>query len=85
MIPLYCRIMHETARELSCSLIFGSMSIVGVEAKTKNRNSCRSESSGTILCMAEENSVFEIAEVTHPEADSLQDFSFVVAAFNKSI
>ena len=35
--------------------------------------------------MAEENSVFEIAEVTHPEADSLQDFSFVVAAFNKAV
>ena len=50
------------------------MSIVGVEAKTKNRNSCRSESSGTILCMAEENSVFEIAEVTHPKTDPFQDF-----------
>ena len=37
------------------------------------------------LCMAEENSVSEIAEVTHPEADSLQDFSFVIAALNKSI
>lgn len=35
--------------------------------------------------MTEENSVSEIAEVTHPEADSLQDFSFVVAALNKSI
>ena len=63
----------------------GSMSIVGVEAKTKNRKSCRSESSGTILCMAEENSIFEIAEVTHPEADSFQDFGLVVAALNKAI
>ena len=58
---------------------------LGQRQKTKNRKPCRSESSGTILCMAEENSIFEIAEVTHPEADSLQDFSFVVAAFNKSI
>ena len=37
------------------------------------------------LCIAEEDSVSEIAEVTHPEADSLQDFSFIVAALNKSI
>ena len=35
--------------------------------------------------MAEENSVSEIAEVTHSEADALQDFGFVVAAFNKAI
>ena len=35
--------------------------------------------------MAEENSIFEIAEVTHPEADSFQDFGLVVAALNKAI
>ena len=45
------------------------MSIVRVEIKENDRKSCRSESSGTILCTAEENSIFEIAEVTHPEAD----------------
>lgn len=61
------------------------MSIVGVEAKNKKSQVCRSESSGTILCMAEENSIFEIAEVTHPEADSFQDFGLVVAALNKAI
>ena len=37
------------------------------------------------LSIAEEDSVSEIAEVTHPVADSLQDFSFVVAAFNKTV
>lgn len=37
------------------------------------------------LCTAEEDSVSEIAEVTHPEANPLQDFGFVVAAFNKAI
>ena len=36
-------------------------------------------------CMAEENSVSEIAEVTHSEADPFQDFGFVVAALNKAI
>ena len=61
------------------------MSIIGVEAKTKNRKTCRSESPGTFLCTAEEDSVSEIAEVTHSEADALQDFGFVVAAFNKAI
>ena len=61
------------------------MSIVGVEIKRKYCKSCRRDISGTILCMAEENSVFEIAEVTHPEADSLQDFGLVVAAFNKAV
>ena len=38
-----------------------------------------------ILCMAEEDSVSEIAEVTHPEADPFQDFCFVVATFYKTI
>ena len=61
------------------------MSIVGVEPKRNSIGSCRSESSGTILCMAEENSIFEIAEVTHPEADSFQNFGLVVAALNKAI
>ena len=37
------------------------------------------------LCMAEENSVSEIAEVTHPKADPFQDFGLVVAAFNKTV
>ena len=37
------------------------------------------------LCIAGENSISEIAEVTHSEADSLQDFGLVIAAFNKAI
>ena len=37
------------------------------------------------LCTAEEDSVSEIAEVTHPEANPLQDFGLVVAALNKAI
>lgn len=37
------------------------------------------------LCMAEEDSISEIAEVTHSEADPFQDFGFVVATLNKSI
>ena len=37
------------------------------------------------LSIAEEDSVSEIAEVTHSEADALQDFGFVVAALNKAI
>ena len=37
------------------------------------------------LCMAEENSVSEIAEIAHPEADPFQGFGFVVASFNKAI
>ena len=36
-------------------------------------------------CMAEENSVSEIAEITHPKADPFQDFGLVVAAFNKTV
>ena len=43
------------------------------------------KASARFLCTAEEDSVSEIAEVTHPEADPLQDFGFVVAAFNKAI
>ena len=35
--------------------------------------------------MAEENSVSEIAEITHSEADAFQSFGLVVAAFNKAI
>ena len=38
-----------------------------------------------ILCMAEEDSVSEITEVTYSEADPLQDFGLVVAALNKAI
>ena len=34
------------------------------------------------LCMAEENSISEIAEITHSEADPFQDLGFVVAALN---
>ena len=37
------------------------------------------------LSIAEEDSVSEIAEVTHSEADALQDFGLVVAAFNKTL
>lgn len=37
------------------------------------------------LCMAEEDSISEIAEVTHSEADPFQDFGFVVATLNKAI
>ena len=37
------------------------------------------------LCMAEEDSVSKITEITHPEADAFQDFGFVVAAFNKAV
>ena len=54
-------------------------------SKKQKSQSCRSESSGTILCMAEENPVSEIAEVAHSKANSFQDFRFVVAALNKSI
>ena len=36
-------------------------------------------------CMAEEDSVSEIAEITHPEADPFQNFGLVVAAFNKTV
>ena len=36
-------------------------------------------------CMAEENSVSEIAEITHSEADAFQSFALVVAAFNKTV
>ena len=37
------------------------------------------------LCTGEKDSVFEIAEVTHPKADPFQDFGLVVAAFNKTV
>ena len=37
------------------------------------------------LCTTEEDSVSEIAEVTHSKTDSFQDFGFVVAAFNKAV
>ena len=37
------------------------------------------------LSIAEENSVSEIAEITHSEADAFQSFALVVAAFNKAI
>ena len=36
-------------------------------------------------CMAEENSVSEIAEITHPKADAFQSFGLVIAAFNKTV
>ena len=36
-------------------------------------------------CMAEEDSVSEIAEITHPKADAFQSFGLVIAAFNKAI
>ena len=37
------------------------------------------------LCIAEEDSVSEIAEVAHPKANPFQDFRLVVAAFNEAI
>jgi hypothetical protein len=41
--------------------------------------------SGTIFCMAEKNSLSEIGEIPHTEADTLQNLCFVVAAFNEAI
>ena len=38
-----------------------------------------------ILCMAEKNSLSEIGEIPHTKADTLQNFCFVVAAFNEAI
>ena len=37
------------------------------------------------LCITEENSFSEIRKVTHTEANALQHFCLVVAAFNKSV
>ena len=37
------------------------------------------------LSITEENSLSEIVEVTHTEANPFQDFSFVIATFNISI
>ena len=37
------------------------------------------------LCITEEDSLSEISEVTHAEANSLQHFCFVIAAFNEAI
>ena len=61
------------------------MSIVGVEAKTKIGSRVGAKASARFLCTAEEDSVSEIAEVTHSKTDSFQDFGFVVAAFNKAV
>ena len=36
-------------------------------------------------CTAEEDSISEIAEITHAEADPFQDFGLVVAASNEAI
>ena len=36
-------------------------------------------------CTAEEDSISEIAEITHSEADPFQNFGLVVAAFNKTV
>ncbi len=47
--------------------------------------SCRSESSGTILCITEKDFVSKITEVTHAKANSFQSLRFVVTAFNKAI
>ena len=63
----------------------GSMSIVGVEIKRNYCKSCRRDISGRISCTAEEDSISEIAEITHSEADPFQDFGLVVAAFNKTV
>ena len=38
-----------------------------------------------ILCMAEEDPVSEIAEVTHSKAYPFQGFGFIIASFNKAI
>jgi len=35
--------------------------------------------------MAEKNSLSEIGEIPHTEADTLQNLCFVVAAFNEAI
>ena len=62
------------------------MSIVGVEGRIKiitGRVGARVPA--RFLSIAEEDSVSEIAEVTHSETDALQNFGFVVAAFNKAI
>ena len=65
---------------------FGSMSIVGVETKHKYIGSrVGVKAPARFLCMAEEDSVSKITEITHPEADAFQDFGFVVAAFNKAV
>ena len=37
------------------------------------------------LCITEENSLSEIAEVTHTETYSFQDLRFIIAAFNISV
>ena len=63
----------------------GSMSIVGVEIKRNYCKSCRRDISGRFSCTAEEDSISEIAEITHSEADPFQDFGLVVAAFNKTV
>ena len=66
--------------------ILGSMSIVGVETKKQIIASrVGAKTPARFLCIAGENSISEIAEVTHSEADSLQDFGLVIAAFNKAI
>ena len=43
------------------------------------------KASARFLCTAEEDSVPEIAEVTHPKTDPFQNFGLVVASFNKTV
>ena len=61
------------------------MSIVGVEIRRNDLSRVGEKSPARFLCTAEEDSVSEIAEITHPKADPFQDFGLVVAAFNKAI
>ena len=57
----------------------------GRDKKEMIWKACRRGISGTLLCMAEKDSVSEIAEVTHTGANPFQDFGFVITAFNKAV
>ena len=43
------------------------------------------KASARFLCITEEDSLSEISEVTHTEANPLQHFCFVIAAFNEAV
>lgn len=57
----------------------------GRDKKRVNASRVGEESLARLLCMAEENSVSKIAEVTHPEANPFQNFGLIVAAFNEAV
>ena len=63
----------------------GSMSSWGRDKKEIIASRVGVKAPARFSCMAEENSVSEIAEITHSEADAFQSFGLVVAAFNKAI